>query len=122
MQGLRRFFTSIILACAVSGGAFAQSVTDGPGAELRVLDKLTGDVIDMSLRIGETGKLGFLLVTLNACRYPTDNPAGDAYAELMVRYREDAPVFSGWMLAAAPALNAMDHPRYDVWPLRCMTS
>ena len=61
MQGLRPFFTSIILACAVSGGAFAQSVTDGPGAELRVLDKLTGDVIDMSLRIGETGKLGFLL-------------------------------------------------------------
>ncbi|MDA9980314.1 DUF2155 domain-containing protein, partial [Yoonia sp.] len=30
--------------------------------------------------------------------------------------------FAGWMLASAPALNAMDHPRYDVWALRCITS
>ncbi len=34
----------------------------------------------------------------------------------------DGTLFSGWMLASAPALNAMDHPRYDVWALRCITS
>jgi len=120
---VRQFFAAMVLLGALSSGALAQSVTDGPGAELRVLDKLTGVVIDMSLRNGETGKLGYLLVTLNACRYPVDNPSGDAFAELLVRYQdEDAPVFAGWMLAAAPALSAMDHPRYDVWPLRCMTS
>jgi hypothetical protein len=33
----------------------------------------------------------------------------------------DTPVFSGWMIASSPALNAMDHPRYDVWLLRCQT-
>lgn len=120
---MRHFFASLVLISTLCSGAFAQSVTEGPGAELRVLDKLTGVVTDMSLRNGETGKLGYLLVTLNACRYPADNPSGDAFAELLVRYQdEDDPVFAGWMLAAAPALSAMDHPRYDVWPLRCMTS
>ncbi|MEC8294787.1 MAG: DUF2155 domain-containing protein, partial [Pseudomonadota bacterium] len=30
-------------------------------------------------------------------------------------------MFRGWMMASAPALNALDHARYDVWPLRCNT-
>ena len=34
----------------------------------------------------------------------------------------DAPIFEGWMIAASPALNALDHARYDVWVLRCTTS
>ncbi len=32
------------------------------------------------------------------------------------------PIFVGWMIASAPALNALDHPRYDVWMLSCLTS
>lgn len=119
---MRALITSLLLVLA--GAAVAQQqVTEATGGELRVLDKLTGAVTDMSLQAGETGRLGYLRVTLNACRYPTANPSGDAYAELVVYYQdEDAPAFTGWMLASSPALSAMDHPRYDVWPLRCMTS
>ena len=98
-------------------------VMAGLGAELRILDKLTGAVTDLSLQQGETAQLGFLSVGLIECRYPTDNPFGDAFAYLHVQDRkEDVELFSGWMLASAPALNAMDHPRYDVWALRCITS
>lgn len=93
------------------------------GGELRVLDKLTGEVTDLTLQSGETGTLGFLAVTLVECRYPVDNPSSDAFVQLRVIDRKkDAPLFTGWMLASAPALNAMDHPRYDVWALRCITS
>ena len=28
-------------------------------------------------------------------------------------------LFSGWMLASSPALNALEHPVYDVWVLDC---
>ena len=28
-------------------------------------------------------------------------------------------LFEGWMIASSPALMALDHPRYDVWALRC---
>lgn len=101
--------------------AVALAVETATAGELRVLDKLTGDVTDLSLELGQTATLGFLTVTLNECRYPVDNPAGDAFTQLIVRDIEGT-LFSGWMLASAPALNAMDHPRYDVWALRCITS
>lgn len=101
--------------------AVAVQVQTANAGELRVLDKLTGDVVDVSLELGQTATLGFLAVTLNECRYPADNPAGDAFTQLIVR-DDDGTLFSGWMLASAPALNAMDHPRYDVWALRCITS
>ncbi|MGB1970407.1 MAG: DUF2155 domain-containing protein, partial [Paracoccaceae bacterium] len=30
--------------------------------------------------------------------------------------------FMGWMVASSPALNPLDHRRYDVWVLRCAMS
>ena len=100
-----------------------EAVMIGTGGELRVLDKLTGDVTDLSLTAGQTEALGFLSVTLRECRYPVDNPAGDAFVQVqLVDRKENAPLFAGWLVASAPALNAMDHPRYDVWALRCNTS
>lgn len=99
------------------------AVLSGAGGVLRVLDKLTGNVTDLDLQLGETAQIGLLSVTLSDCRYPADNPAGDAYAFVTVSDRkENEDLFAGWILASAPALNAMDHPRYDVWALRCITS
>ena len=107
---------------STSTEAVVQQVTSGTAGELRVLDKLTGAVTDLSLALGETGQLGFLTVRLNDCRYPVENPSGDAFAQLIVSdSQKSATLFSGWMMASAPALNAMDHPRYDVWALRCIT-
>lgn len=103
--------------------AVTLQVATATSGELRVLDKLTGYVTDLTLGTGETASLGFLTVTMNECRYPVENPSGDAFTEILVRdTRETTPLFSGWMLASSPALNAMDHPRYDVWALRCITS
>lgn len=30
-------------------------------------------------------------------------------------------IFRGWMFASAPALNALEHPVYDVWVIDCRT-
>ncbi|WP_296423968.1 DUF2155 domain-containing protein [Yoonia sp.] len=118
-----RLLKPLLCAVLLATPAAAQDVTTAQGGVVRVLDKLTGAITDLSLRAGEAGGLGYLDVTLNQCRYPTANPSGDAYAEVVVRYRDaPEPVFAGWILASSPALHAMDHPRYDVWVLRCMTS
>lgn len=94
--------------------------TEAPGAVLRLLDKITGEVRDLTLAPGETAEAGSLTVTLGECRFPSANPSGDAYALLSIRQQpEDVAVFEGWMIASAPALNALDHPRFDVWVLRC---
>jgi hypothetical protein len=97
----------------------AEEAASASGGVVRVLDKSSGRVTDLDLPSGETGQVGSLSVTLLDCRYPVSNPAGDAYVLLSIRYRDPDPVFQGWMIASSPAVSAMDHPRYDVWALRC---
>lgn len=103
--------------------AVAQQVTNAPAGELRILDKITGNVRNVEVPAGGTARIGLLEIELKECRYPPQNPSGEAYARLKVIYRgQIEPVFEGWMIASSPALNPMDHPRYDVWVLRCRTS
>ena len=124
MRRAIRLATCAALALGLAvGPAAAQQASQGNGAELRVLDKVTGIVTDVQLASGAAEPVGHLTLRLNECRYPADNPSGDAFAELTITYQgEPVPVFAGWMIASAPALNAMEHPRYDVWVLRCSTS
>ena len=97
-------------------------VATGTGARLKGLDKLAGTVTDMTPAAGDTVGLGWLQITLGECRYPVDNPTGDAYAWLVIREEPgEAPVFEGWMVASSPALNALDHARFDVWVTSCTT-
>lgn len=98
------------------------TVATGTGAVLKGLDKLAGTVEDIRLATGETAALGWLQITLGECRYPIDNPTGDAYAWLVIREDSgEAPIFEGWMIASSPALNALDHSRFDVWVINCTT-
>ena len=95
----------------------------GDGAMLKALDKISGEVMDISLKAGATEPFGRLEVTLAECRYPEDNIAGEGYAWLEIHDPErGAMVFEGWMVASSPALNALDHPRYDLWVIRCTTA
>jgi len=116
---------------AAEDGSFEESVEDvqrpqattADGAVLRGLDRVTGALEDLELANGESRKFGRLAVTVSECRFPAGNPAGDAYAYLVIRAEgAERPAFEGWMIASSPALNALDHPRYDVWVLRCITS
>lgn len=113
-----------LLVLALAAPAAAQEATTAPGGVIRVLDKTNSALTDLELRAGEERLIGGRLrLRLEECRYPTGNPAGDAYALLAVTEAgRREPVFRGWMIASSPALSAMEHPRYDVWALRCITS
>lgn len=105
--------------------ASAAQVTalQGAGVMLKGLDKVSGEVADVTLAVGDTAAVGRIDVTLGECRYPEDNPTGEGYAWLTIRDRaRDTLLFDGWMVASSPALNALDHPRYDVWVIRCTTA
>lgn len=110
---------AICLALCASTAA-AQTMGDAPGAKLRLLDKLTGALTDMDLSNGQSQTVGRLTVQMDGCRYDPENPAAEAFAHLTVLdSSKPDPVFNGWMTASSPALSALDHPRYDVWVLRC---
>ncbi|NJM83906.1 MAG: DUF2155 domain-containing protein [Tabrizicola sp.] len=110
----------LALLLALASPAGAQEFTEAEGGLIRWLDKLTGASGDVELVRGQSASNGRLTIQLDNCRYPSDNPVSDANAHLTILDSlQEAPVFQGWMLASSPALSAMDHPRYDVWVLRC---
>lgn len=110
-------------AVAQEQGAAPGAAASGSAALMRGLDKVNGRTVDVEVPVGGTAEILGLMVTLGECRYPADNPTGDAYAYVTVRSPQDAQVhFEGWMIASSPALNALDHNRYDVWVIRCKSN
>ena len=98
------------------------SIKAANGAVLRGLDRINGVYSDFELGPGETFTFERLSVELLECRYPEGQKTTEAFANLRIRdLREDLATFEGWMFASSPALSALDHPRYDVWVLRCKT-
>lgn len=111
---------------ATLGEALHDQRPDGPemasgeSARLRGLDKISGAIEEITLPVGDTVMFHRLSITLTACRYPAEDPEADAFAFLQITdTTHDDLAFRGWMVASSPALNALDHPRYDVWVLGC---
>ena len=112
---------AVFLAMALPAGAV--ETENGSRSFLRVLDKISGDVADLEIPIESSAKFGRLTIAVKECRYPRANPSGDGFAYIVIDHDDqDDPLFSGWMIASSPALNAFDHRRYDVWLLRCAAS
>ena len=113
------FFITIFLYPLASINAQEQ-ISLADGALLRGLDKVSGEVIDFGLKSGDTYLLWKLDIKLSECRYPINNPVGDAFAHLTISQdKSKSDLFRGWMIASSPALNPLEHARYDVWVLRC---
>ena len=97
-------------------------ISQAAAGSLRVLDKLIGQVTDVQLDAGQSETVGRITVSLQECRYQTESPTSNAFVRITVVDNSDVELFAGWMVASSPALNALDHPRYDVWAVRCLSS
>ncbi|MCE6077578.1 DUF2155 domain-containing protein [Agrobacterium vitis] len=87
------------------------------------LDKITGRITEFDVYINETVQFGALQVTPKACysRDETEAQHVDAFVQVeeITLDRRIRQIFSGWMFADSPALNAIEHPIYDVWLKDC---
>lgn len=98
-----------------------------PVATFAGLDKITGRITRFDVYIDETVLFGALEITPRACY---NRPATDtlqrtsAFLEVDQVSLDGAAkrLFTGWMFADSPALNAVDHAVYDVWLIECKTS
>ena len=123
----------LLVAGGLSAGAHAQTPLEtDAGAEgnmdhnivvLRALDKITARITEIELPIGEEKTFGTLALSARYCRTrpPIEPPETFAYLEIDDLKRHDTRerVFEGWMVASSPALNALEHPVYDVWVINC---
>jgi hypothetical protein len=96
---------------------------DNPTAVFSGLDKITGRIIQFDVAINETVRFGALEVTPRVCytRPPTLSPNTDGFIEVdeLTLQGELRRIFTGWMFATSPGLNAVEHPIYDVWLINC---
>ena len=96
----------------------------GQTVELQGLDKVTGRTSTFQAATGETVKFGTLVITVQACDRtpPTEPPESAVFLDIYEAREGESPtdLFHGWMFASSPALNALEHPVYDVWALECL--
>ncbi len=87
------------------------------------LDKITGRIITFDVYIDETVQFGALQVTPRVCysRDESEQPRTTTFVEVdeITLDRKIRRIFTGWMFADSPGLNAVDHPVYDVWLKTC---
>jgi hypothetical protein len=94
-----------------------------PTAVFSGLDKITGRIFPFEVAIDETVQFGALQVTPRACftRPPTEpqNTTGFVEVDEITLDGKMRRIFSGWMFAASPGLNAVEHAIYDAWLVDC---
>lgn len=113
----------LALTCLlVASPAFAQRIQN-PVAEFTGVDKITGRIINFDVYIGETVQFGALQVTPRVCYSSpdTEEPKTDSFVEVdeITLDRKIRRIFTGWMFAESPGLNAVEHAVYDVWLKNC---
>ena len=97
-----------------------------PVAVFSGLDKITGRTTSFDVYVDETVQFGALQVTPRVCYTHDESEAQkvDAFVEVdeITLDRKIRRIFTGWMFAASPGLNAVDHPIYDIWLTGCKQS
>ncbi|MBI1264685.1 MAG: DUF2155 domain-containing protein [Alphaproteobacteria bacterium] len=135
---MRAMIRTLILTASVlvAPPAFAQQgdgmreLSSRPGvmAVLRGLDKVTARTRDFEAPVGEAVQFGALSITVQYCRKRPPEEPPEVFAFLQVNDRrtdgfgeedDGEQIFSGWMFASSPGLNALEHPVYDVWVIDC---
>lgn len=144
---IRRALSLSLLALSSFFGAHAEgnnSYGKFDTATLRALDKITGRSTDFDIEVGEPKVYGSLRIDLETCFQapPEEPPESIAFVKLTAAtakrvqsmaapraITDDERVqsesasatiyFSGWMFASSPGLNALEHPVYDIWVIRC---
>ena len=116
-----RVFLALLLAVCASP-AIGETISN-PIAAFSGLDKITGRITNFDVYIDETVQFGALQITPRVCytRPPTETQRTSVFVEVdQVSLKGGSErIFTGWMFADSPALNAIDHPVYDVWLVDC---
>jgi len=118
----RAVLASTAFLIGVGTAAGAERLENGV-AVFSALDKVTARIQKLEVPLNQTVKFGALKVTPRACysRPPTEQPKTTSFVEVdeIQLDGKEKRIFSGWMFAESPGLNAVEHPVFDVWLTQC---
>jgi hypothetical protein len=110
------------LAGALPTTASAQRI-ENASAVFAALDKVTARISKLEIKLNESVRFGALKVTPRVCytRAPTEPPKTTTFVEVdeVQLDGNEKRIFTGWMFADSPGLNAVEHPVFDVWLTEC---
>ncbi len=113
---------ALLAALALAAPAHAAMISNSV-AVFAALDKVTGRVSPLEIRMGQTVTFGALRVTARACytNPPTEAPETAAFIEVDELLLDGSArrIFTGWNFAESPGLHAVEHPTFDVWLTSC---
>ena len=113
----------VLAAVFLGASPVAAAEVANPIAVFSGLDKITGATTTFEISIGQEKQFGGLLVKPDVCytREITEEPQTASFVEVTEVQLDNSHkrIFSGWMFAESPALNAVEHPVYDVWLVGC---
>ena len=117
---------AVMVAGLVMAGTVAQANSvriENKVAVFSALDKVTARISKIEVPLNETIRFGSLKVTPRVCysRPATERPKTTSFVEVWEVQLDgkEEKVFSGWMFAESPGLNAVEHPVCDVWLSEC---
>lgn len=120
---------AVLMGIIVMGGAASSAMAkkiSNPVAVFSALDKITAKITTIESPVNVPFRFGALEVTPRVCytRPVTEKPKTTAFVEVDAHQLngEIRRLFSGWMFAASPGLNSVEHPVYDVWLKTCKAS
>ena len=112
-----------LLLLSVSAVPAAAQRIENTVAVFAALDKVTAKISRLEVPLGQTATFGALKVTPRVCytRAPTEPPKTTTFVEVDETQLDgkEKRIFSGWMFADSPGLNAVEHPVFDVWLMDC---
>jgi len=119
---MKHIALALCVACGFSVAAQAEVISN-PIAVFDGLDKIMGQTTSFEVKIGEEKKFGGLIVKADVCNTSpiTERPKTVAFVEVDEQSNDGKRrrIFTGWMFAESPGLNAVEHPLYDVWLTAC---
>ena len=111
-----------IVALAAAMPAAAERI-ENRVAVFAALDKVTARIKSLPVPLNETVRFGNLKITPRVCysRPPTEPPKTTTFVEVdeVKLDGQEQRIFTGWMFAESPGLNAVEHPVFDVWLTGC---
>ena len=121
------FFISFFYICINSKHLVANDWLIGDVGTFQGLDKITARIKTFEIKVGLSKTFGILDINLQKCVYskPLDEPESIAYIKVLDKSEKNSvtkdklSIFEGWIFASSPALNAMEHPVYDVSLISC---
>ncbi len=124
METVKNKFILAALLTSVAALPAAARELNTNMALMQAMDKVTGKVSEIKVPVNGEVQFGTFSIVVRDCktRSAEETPENFAFVDVADSDfdKNQVNIFKGWMISSSPALNAVEHPIYDVWLLKCV--